>query len=84
MNDHFKATPIKRTSLISGKEQTIVIPMTGAEFNEAWYAYKHTGLLLQEAFPNLSPDHREFIKTGITPQEWNETFNRDIDEEEDS
>ena len=28
------------------------------------------GLLIQTAMPDLSPDEREFIMTGITPNEW--------------
>tara|TARA_Y100001938_G_C7762153_1_gene269102 strand:+ start:113 stop:352 length:240 start_codon:yes stop_codon:yes gene_type:complete len=27
--------------------------------------------LVQEMFPNLSSDEREFLLTGITPDEWN-------------
>jgi hypothetical protein len=27
-------------------------------------------MLIQEAMPNLTPDEREFIKTGITNDEW--------------
>jgi|TARA_R110000803_G_scaffold174998_1_gene237566 hypothetical protein len=32
------------------------------------------GLLVQNVFPNLDKYQREFIISGITPQEWNETF----------
>lgn len=32
------------------------------------------GQLIQNVFPHLSPDEREFLMTGITPQEWEETF----------
>ena len=28
------------------------------------------GTAIQDAMPNLTPDEREFIKTGITPKEW--------------
>jgi hypothetical protein len=44
------------------------------------------GLLLQDAFPALSADDREFIKTGITTAEWDlfaleqEQDQRNIDE----
>jgi hypothetical protein len=31
-------------------------------------------MLIQEAMPNLSADDREFIMTGITPEEWNSAF----------
>jgi hypothetical protein len=30
------------------------------------------GELIQDVFPNLTADEREFIKTGITPEDWNE------------
>lgn len=33
---------------------------------EAWQG----GMLIQDAMPNLSPDDREFLMTGITPEEW--------------
>ena len=32
------------------------------------------GALIQDVMPNLSPDEREFIMTGITPAEWATTF----------
>ena len=30
------------------------------------------GALLQDAFPTLGAPEREFIKTGVTAEEWNE------------
>lgn len=29
---------------------------------------------VQNAFPQLSPDHREFLITGMTPGEWDDLF----------
>jgi hypothetical protein len=43
------------------------------EFNAALARYE-AGALLQNAFPMLDADEREFIKTGITPQEWDALF----------
>jgi|TARA_B100000131_G_scaffold240447_1_gene232745 hypothetical protein len=37
---------------------------------DAW----ESGVLIQDAMPHLNADEREFIKTGITPEEWDETF----------
>lgn len=37
--------------------------------------YENGEELIQNVFPNLLPEHREFIKTGITPEEWDATFN---------
>jgi hypothetical protein len=39
--------------------------------------YENFGVLLQDAFPNLTPAQREFIKTGITPEEWYDFFGED-------
>lgn len=36
-------------------------------------AYEN-GALLQNAFPNLSSAEREFIKSGITDEEWQSIF----------
>lgn len=37
------------------------------------------GVLIQEAMPTATPDEREFIKTGLTPELWDEMF-ADADE----
>lgn len=34
----------------------------------------HGRRLIQDIFPDLTPDEREFIKTGITAEEWKELF----------
>ena len=57
---------ITRTSMISGTERTMDIPVTYEQLYD-W----NNGTLIQEAMPNLSADEREFIKTGITAEEWN-------------
>ncbi len=33
-----------------------------------------TGALIQDALPEVSPEDREFIMTGITPSMWNHIF----------
>lgn len=35
------------------------------------------GTKVQHAFPNLNIDEREFILSGIVPEEWNATFKDD-------
>lgn len=44
---------------------------------EAQVQAYNNGALLQNAFPNLNADEREFFKTGITPQEWDAQFGGD-------
>jgi len=60
---------ITRTSIFSGKTRTLDLPITEEQLN----AYTN-GSLLQNAFPGLSAADREFIKTGITGQEWDAMF----------
>jgi len=56
---------ISRRSILSGVLRTRSIPVTHAQLTR-W----HNGTLIQNAMPNLSADDREFIMTGITPEEW--------------
>ena len=60
---------ITRRSLATGIERTKEINCTQKEY-DLWLG----GELVQNAFPNLSADDREFIMTGMTPDEWDETF----------
>ena len=60
---------ITRTSPFTGTTITMNIDVTQAQL-DAWQA----GTLIQDAMPNLSADEREFIKTGITAEEWDEAF----------
>jgi hypothetical protein len=61
-----------RQSRITGKVNTREIPATPEQF-EAW----QRGMLVQDAFPDASPEDREFIISGITPEEWTETFGKE-------
>jgi len=56
---------VTRTSMISGKVHTLDLPITEQQME----AYQN-GALPQDAFPDLLAPQREFIKTGITPEEW--------------
>lgn len=66
---------ITRTSMFSGKANTFDLPVTKAQL-QAWQA----GGMVQDVFPNLSPEQREFLISGATPDEWKQMF-RDEDEE---
>ena len=60
---------ITRTSPVSGITRTLDINVTESQL-AAWQA----GTLIQKAMPHLSADDREFIKTGITSEEWDKLF----------
>jgi hypothetical protein len=64
--------------MVSGITRTLDLPVTQEQLNS--YAQ---GALLQNAFGNLNPDEREFIKSGITAEEWESLFGIEEEEEMD-
>ena len=69
---------VTRTSIFSGITRTIELPVT-----QSMVDTYNRGSLIHEAFPNLTSDQREFYKTGITQEEWDEVFPWDLDENDD-
>jgi hypothetical protein len=65
---------ITRISPFSNKKNTIEVNCTEQQYDR-WIG----GELIHLAMPNVSAEHREFILTGITPEEWNETFSNNED-----
>ena len=70
MNETFT---LGRTSSATGNYNTMEIPMSIEAYALGMQAWKR-GELIQNAFPTLSADVREFIMSGITPQEWDDMF----------
>lgn len=60
---------ITRKSPLTGITRTKEIDVTIDQIL-AW----EMGELLQNAMPHLSADDREFVKTGITGEEWDQLF----------
>lgn len=58
---------ITRTSGLTGAINTRDLDITPKQYTEYL-----SGTLAQLAFPHLSADDREFLITGITPEEWRE------------
>jgi len=62
---------VTRQSAITRKINTMELPITQEHLD----MYETVGdILIQDAFPNLNAEQREFLLSGITPQEWNDTF----------
>jgi hypothetical protein len=63
---------VTRTSMLSKVTRTLELPQyTPEEFERRMNAYNN-GLLIQDAFPEISDSAREFIKNGITEEEWDQ------------
>ena len=60
---------ITRTSIFTKITRTVELPITEQQL-AAW----QTGTLIQDAFPHLTPDQREFLLSGATSEEWDQLF----------
>lgn len=63
---------IRKTSTHTGIPHTRDIPVTQEQLDR-W----QNGELIQNVMPNISADDREFMLTGITPEEWDEFFGQE-------
>ena len=66
---------ITKQSSLSGVEHTIDIDITEEEFQRVKMRF-FTKELVQDILPNISRGEREFLMTGITQEEWDNTFSR--------
>lgn len=56
--------------VLTGKQHSVTVKAAGL------YKY-HQGALIQDAFPELSADDREFMLSGMSPEAWKMTFGED-------
>lgn len=57
---------LTKKSILTGKTSTMTLPITQDQLD----LYNNTKVNIQDVFPNLDSGQREFIKTGITQEEW--------------
>ena len=69
-------TIITRRSPFTQKVNRMELPISPSEYNQREILWQ-SGMLIQDAFPMLDAGQREFIKTGITPEEWDQMFGED-------
>lgn len=62
---------VTRTSTLTGIRHQRDLPVTERQ-TIIWA--NGTGPYVQNCFPDLSADDREFILSGITPEEWDAAF----------
>jgi hypothetical protein len=62
---------ITKESRISGKISSMELDITSEQLDRINSRVE----LIQNIVPHLSSEQREFLITGMTPQEWNDLFN---------
>ena len=68
-----RTVTLARTSQLTGRRHVRTLPIEETQYVVGLFAWM-AGALIQNAFPTLSPEDREFIKTGITPDEWDDVM----------
>ena len=71
---------ITRECMVCGKETTREFDDTEGRFTKGWNAWAG-GALIQNAFPFLSPEDREFLMTGMCPECQEQIFREEPEEE---
>ena len=61
---------LTKTSMITGKQNTLWVEGLTNSMLKSW----EDGALIQDALAGVPQEFREFVMTGITPEEWNKTF----------
>jgi hypothetical protein len=64
------ANKFVRRSALTDKVSSMMIDVSYAQV----VAWEDSGELIQNAMPNLTDNEREFLMTGITPEEWDDMF----------
>lgn len=65
------AARITKTSSLTGITRTLQFPQYDHDdFERRLLSYERGHMTLDEAFEDASPDAREFIRSGVTPEEW--------------
>lgn len=63
---------VTKISPLTGKLNTLEIPIS----EEQYHSWLISAMPIQQTFPWLSEDHREFLMTGLTHEDWANIFNK--------
>ena len=62
-----------QTRIESG-DKSITVNASIVQLESAWFLWIARAVMIQDAFPFLNADEREFLMTGFTTEEWDEMF----------
>jgi len=78
----FRITPSGTKTMVNSGSKNLLINLEYHEFMQCWYNWQMKGEFIQNAFPKLPAEEREFLMTTITPEEWKEIFAGKRDDED--
>ena len=78
MEEHKHHIPVEMTSIITGKKHVRYYDMTAKQV-QLYTSDRRPNI--QGIFPELSNEDREFLISGITPEEWDATFPKGDEDE---
>jgi len=68
---------VTRQSMASGKTRTKDLPITPVQYVKYIRGEGH----VQDIMPDLPPEDREFLISGVTQEEWEESYGKNEDDE---
>jgi hypothetical protein len=69
---------LTRKSMITGEMNTMTLDTTQDKID--LFFTENDRPLIQDLFPELTVDEREFIQTGCTPEDWNNLSEKELNE----
>ena len=69
---------LTRKSMITGEMNTMTLDTTQEKID--LFFTENDRPLIQDLFPELTVDEREFIQTGSTPEDWNNLSDKELNE----
>lgn len=64
---------VTRECLFTGKDNTMKLDTTVEQLNDYYYGNGY----IQDVFPELNADEREFLMTGVHPDTWDDMYGRE-------
>lgn len=76
--DNPQVLRITRKSDLSGKENTLDLPVTEQQLQQWLGTSEQPGQLIQHVMPHLSLSQREFLNSGCNDEEWAKIVDEEV------
>ena len=66
---------------INVEPSCMIFPMSKAKFEALYRQWLNSDMLIQQVFPELDTDCREFLLSGLTPDQWDTLMSESLSDE---